>query len=579
MRFWQRSPSEMVNAWNNMVGFEHLKSEDLVFDSLEEWVNKNLPDVHMTQVSELGEHPHDFFLLLVELMQQASFNILTEDLPPRFIISVARNSIITPHGIDNIDNLGNYNILDGFRISYDVWDIGQFCDSFTQRETIRLTQHLVHLNNHTMYFTCERVTEIHYVSIPGNTKCFRLGLDFTTHESHLFSLFYDVKKMFCYNLPSRRIGTWFLEFVDAVNLHTNMFTCELTDESELGGYPAACSYSLNHHGLSWYMSHKFVVESHTEKSVNACVEATNWHLQRSVDYWNDIRRTNNMSDELLLQTYCDNFPLPTPNMIKFYSVNIHLHVPQDLAEAAHFSVIPEEFTLFRAKDVMHVMQCENDAFVVSQGFREACRLKCSSDPDGISEWLLNAPIDKYRLEQYYRALFPVLQACHTRTRQQRRSRDRDPEPGECHTLDCRLNSDSALSCMEFCREHFEDSINKLMEATRIISISNANIEIPALVKRYYLSYCPQDQYRVDAAPQHLKGPLLKNRNTSPDTILVDLQENKTARLGAQYEFELFVENVKSVTGYFQGQQVELGNDFVFEKRSKLLTIEFGVTQI
>ncbi len=536
MSYFQHYGSEIVQVWNNVVGFQQLQETDLDDVSLEDWLH-NLPDVRLTQTTDY-EPSHDFFLFQVEWPEFA-------------LIGVARDTIYTPAGEEPITNLDHYNILNGFRVIYDTWTIEQFCQSL-QDPNARIAQHLVQFNNHTTYFVCERIGSNPvetYISIPGNEKCFRMGLNWTTRVSHLYSLFYDVKHTHCYGLPKQRVGTWFLEFVDACNIHTHMRKCSLTDESELNGYPAACVYSLHHNGLTWYMAHKFLIEA---KSIEACIAVTNAYIQKASHYWQTKRHETGD----LLKLYCEDFPLPLPHMVKFYTVNIQLHATTN---PAWFEWIGEEFKVFRSTDVMHVFECETD-FVVSEGLSAACRFRCETSGP---EWLYEVP-DEHILEQYYRALFPLLQSCHDRIRLQKRNREPELTIGECHALDCITKPKSGIDCLEFCEAHFEDSIQAILDVSRIVSVANGHSELVAKIREYYI-YSD-----------------IGKRPTSPETVVSDLRSFKdaeTVTLAARYQFAMFLEDVESVTGYHRNQQVDLGTRFDFNEENARLELYFEIMTI
>lgn len=533
MPFWQSHGSNTVQAWNNAVGFEQLEENDLELNTFEEWISVQ-PGAHLTRTNEYETSVYDFFLFLIETDGQTD------------VISVARNTIYTSISIDDVQNLQDYKILDGYKVSYDVINLSEFCESF-QHATIRPTQHLLHCLNHTMFFIIKKSVNVVNISIPGANGCFLFSLNLKFRESHLSSLLYETKHSECYGIPIKRTGTWFLKFVDAVNECTNMRTCELTDESTLAGFSAACSYSLNHHGLSWYMSHSFLIDLQKgDKSIANRVSATNAYLKEAVEYWNS-RRSVGESDVARFLRYCPDFPMPTPHMIKFYNVNIQLRLPNTITDPAYFDLIPEEFTIFRSKDLIHVVECDTE-FVVSDSFSSACRFRCETIGP---EWLTETPLDPYRVNSYYRALFPMLQACHDRTRQPKRFREPDVVEGECHAIECLVQPKSKMGCLEFCESHFRESIEMLMTATRMVSVTNDVIELVAPVKRYFLR------------KGHVSSP------TTPYTIFTDLMDGSPATLIALYEFELFIDNVDHVTGYLNNQQIDLGTDFEFVRPNRL----------
>ncbi len=95
--FYSTYGDEMVQAWNNVVGFENMKMHDLDNVSIEEWLANHALDAHLT--SDVRESQHSFLILIVENPSGDS----------TMIISVARGNIYDP---TKSEPLSNVNVFD-----------------------------------------------------------------------------------------------------------------------------------------------------------------------------------------------------------------------------------------------------------------------------------------------------------------------------------------------------------------------------------------------------------------------------------------------------------------------------------
>ncbi len=378
-----------VCAWNNAVGFQQLHIKDLELETFENVIEEHFDDVSMFAIEV---DTYNYF------QNSKRYLILNTDNEHSSVISIARQMIYDPSKQKpkplTKESLQKYNILSGFAVEHEELHVSEFAEEITEfiredKQVYFKRQFLVYFKRKTLYFALERNpynNDVVLLTIPGNDKCVNVNFHLDDHTATLESLFHNItdKQISCYNLATfgnTGVGTWMLQFVDQLNTLLNIQYCKLTDVSIFNGASAACLYSRNHHGLSWYASNMYLIqqeegddddeesndeESNDEESndkedllieypkphIEACIEASNRYISDLVSFWNTATSETTLRRDITpSEQFCTN--VDCRELIKFYgsnAKNIALHIPKNRLHPAVFTNTNEKVTLELANE-------------------------------------------------------------------------------------------------------------------------------------------------------------------------------------------------------------------------------------
>jgi len=214
-----------------------------------------------------------------------------------------------------------------YQITFPVVAQQKFVHILQDLETIDLA--FVTYHGHDVFFIIEKRqdsyeagNDVIHVRLPTNTLSSRVAcldwiLDLNKKESFLESLLLT-SVSHCRGW-FEGFGGWILQFMDAVHTRLGIDVCRLVDASRIMGIQAICLYSSTHGGLSWYMSHGYLLDLPIE-DVTTQIAATNQTIQSWYLFWNEIDR-----DRRFTSSICSMMPRQEEvNMIKYYNKPVAL---------------------------------------------------------------------------------------------------------------------------------------------------------------------------------------------------------------------------------------------------------------
>jgi hypothetical protein len=561
MSFHQTDGNDLENAWNNAVGFQQIVSVENWKD-LSEFILKDSKYITIEPIFEdtinlylKGAFPHDFLIL---------------QLDDQRYISLARNTIYDAMFEASIENLPNYQILRGWKIHYEALDMNEFCLELMNFSSFP-KQELITFNNHTMFIIIKQNDlSMIELSMPGYGTCFIFTITLKDKKpifSSIESLFYLIEKSVCYGIPNKNVGTWTMQFINAINTTLDVPFCSVTDASYFEEGSTQCVYSRTHNGLSWYMSHGYMIDA---KTLEESILLTNLKIKEFYAFWNEEHKSRPLKD------ICRMFPYESMHLVKRYKSGVELIIPNQ-SEPAYF----KKYIYSRFSDVKHIIQCDVDVnFGYVQFSNEAKCFDIRKTQDQNVSWLFEESDDKDRLYNYYINLFPILQEYHTvyNIPIQNNKRIRDQDENQCakFTMNKIKCVDSNLfqfnipsTCLSFCQEHYKEAIKNLIETLGLLSVSNGKIEIIGEPISYKITYLTHTIVREVMDLKVTKSKIIE--------ILQNLTINYTVFI--EYEFPITIpEQISEICGYFNLQQVLLQPQYI-SLNDTILQLQFNVKNL
>jgi hypothetical protein len=613
----------LIVAWNNAVGFEQLTNQLTV--SFEEFVS-TLDDVTIIPYSSdlLNDYIKDpdsklLFVLHVDYAEEESGGI----------ISIARHMLYDPRYAEPIplhmDLFEKYNILSGFVIIHTRLSIEDFATR-VQREQELKRQYLVTFENkesdaRELFFVVNSYYQKVSIGLSGNSQCLNWIINFRAQTASINSLFYDVDKSECYG-SDKINGNWVLDFIDQLHSLLGVIECELTDASTFmvnnHQYSAACVYASTHNGLSWYMSHHYLLNK--EWNISESLKATNKEIHDVVEWWNSQRDTTNEPAHI-----CERYNDALTNMIKFYNYPMEIDIPKDKSLPARFRLATEnpqqeEFEksdrhfsglFYRLIDVLHVLpgtvyeEIKDPEYYVVRptGLKDNCQFNISdarnlilgtvsNRHDQTLSFLQNVAGQNVTLSRkfwedvYFPTLFPILQSCHQRHKyksKQKNDKNNSHLPmvmsawtrensNECHKFGVGCVSPAAFSispqCGSYCDNHFYDTIPLFVEALQLVTISGNNTKNQPIEILLKFESC-----KITSTYNH---PINFTNSQDIITFLQLLEPDHKLHLHFFYHHPIMVPStITIISCYINNQEFEIS--VIPEIQRKFVVLDFVIT--
>lgn len=169
--------------------------------------------------------------------------------------------------------------------------------------------------------------DIHLSLSNSTDQCFSFDANLRNRTSHLnYLLFVEDKVRQCTGGQLPNFGSWLLKLVDSVNICLGIEKCFLQNAATFvvdgHEYNADCVYSRDNHGVGFYMSRGWLVES------NDPVHTSNKEIESWNDWWNHIEGKKTLRRENPQGVHqCRSGGLT--DMVKFYNMPLQIYRPDN----------------------------------------------------------------------------------------------------------------------------------------------------------------------------------------------------------------------------------------------------------
>ncbi len=233
-----------------------------------------------------------------------------------------------------------------------------------------------------LHFTLTKSDPVIRVQLDKGPRCLYMEFNLETKQSELNYLLYHQDKQECDGVRDKGYGNFLLKVSDAWNVGFEMKRCYLMDASRFGKLRAALAYAMDHHGLTWYMSHHYLVYENRKGTIVNDVEASNQLIERLNHYWQssssrnlkllselDITPLKSATKEQLGIIH-ENFEWMFPAFVKYYPDQYVIIEPGDDTDPARFTLTEKGIELNKQQlQMLEMVQRVKDVQIVTEEVR------------------------------------------------------------------------------------------------------------------------------------------------------------------------------------------------------------------
>ncbi len=280
-----------------------------------------------------------------------------------------------------------------------IFTLSQLCEAMENHQSFN--QVTVLFNNISMDFSLQYKNQQAILQMPLRyaKECFQFVVDEPNSLSYVNYLLYE-KRDECLGKNIKGLGSWLLALIDFINEYFDIRRSRLQNVStfEVNGdeYSADCLYAKDHHGIGWYMSRGWLVETKPDDPIAKLIHDSNVKIQYWNDWWNEFEEGSSQMRRELQEIPCGS--PESIKMTKLYGVPLQIYTPTNPLAPAMIHMEPldprrlEQMETFDYRGSQLILRRYRGALLETDQVSQLFPILRSAYPASVSDDAINVQI-------------------------------------------------------------------------------------------------------------------------------------------------------------------------------------------